>query len=57
MKKFIYMIFGMLLVCIFILPESYCNGETAATSEAGNNKVYDLQQNAFKCRFIFQCAQ
>ena len=48
MKKFICMVFGMLLVCIFILPVSYCNGETAATSEAGNSKVYDLQQNAFK---------
>lgn len=48
MKKFIYMIFGMLLVCIFILPESYCNGETAATSEDFNSKVYDLQQNQFK---------
>ena len=48
MKKFIYMIFGALLVCIFILPESYCNGETATTSEAGNIKVYELQQNEFK---------
>ena len=57
MKKFICMIFGMLLAYIFLVPVSYCNGEIAATSEAGNNKVYDLQQNAFKCRFIFQCAQ
>jgi len=48
MKKFICMVFGMLLVCIFIAPASYCNAETAATSEAGNSKVYDLQQNAFK---------
>jgi N-acetylmuramoyl-L-alanine amidase len=48
MKKFIYMIFGMLLACIFILPISYCNAETTATSEDSNSKVYDLQQNAFK---------
>jgi len=48
MKKFICMVFRMLLVCIFIAPVSYCNAETAATSEAGNSKVYELQQNAFK---------
>jgi len=48
MKKFICMIFGIVLVCIFMLPEFYCNGETAVTSEVGNSKVYDLQQNAFK---------
>ncbi|BCZ45887.1 hypothetical protein psyc5s11_19540 [Clostridium gelidum] len=48
MKKFIYMIFGMLLACIFILPVSYCNAENTATSEDSNSKVYDLQQNAFK---------
>jgi len=48
MKKFICMVFGMLLACIFILPVSYCNAETTATSEDSNSKVYDLQQNAFK---------
>ena len=48
MKKFIYMIFGMLLVCIFMLPEFYCNGETVTTSEGGNSKGYELQQDAFK---------
>jgi len=48
MKKFIYMIFGMLLAYIFLVPVCYCNGEIASASEAGNNKVYDLQQNAFK---------
>jgi len=48
MKKFMCMVFVILLVCIFITPASYCNAEAAATSEAGNNKVYSLQQNAFK---------
>ena len=48
MKKFICMVFGMLIVCIFIAPASCCNAETSATSETGNSKVYDLQQNAFK---------
>jgi hypothetical protein len=42
------MVFGMLLGCIFILPVSYCNAETIATSEDSSSKVYDLQQNAFK---------
>lgn len=48
MKKFIYIVSGMLLACIFLVPSSYCNGETADISEAGNNKIYDLQQNSFK---------
>lgn len=48
MKKFICIVSGMLLACIFLVPTSYCNGETADTSEAGNSTIYDLQQNAFK---------
>ncbi|OOM14521.1 N-acetylmuramoyl-L-alanine amidase family protein [Clostridium saccharobutylicum] len=48
MKKFICMVFGMLLACIFILPAFYCNAETTTISEEINSKVYDLQQNAFK---------
>jgi N-acetylmuramoyl-L-alanine amidase len=42
------MIFGMLLAYIFLVPVSYCNGEISATSEAGNSKIYELQQNEFK---------
>lgn len=48
MKKFICMIFGMLLVCIFILPISCYNAETVNASENNNYKVCDLQQNALK---------
>lgn len=48
MKKFICMVFGMLLVCIFILFVFYCNVEIIVISEEINSKVYDLQQNVFK---------
>ncbi|AJG99395.1 cell wall hydrolase [Clostridium beijerinckii] len=49
MKKFKCIVFGIFLVCTFILPVSYCNAEeTTTTTEASNNKVYDLQQDAFK---------
>ncbi|WP_243156054.1 hypothetical protein [Clostridium sp. C2-6-12] len=48
MKKFICMVLGMLLVCIFILPISCYNAETINTRKDNNCKVYDLQQNAFK---------
>ncbi|CUU48261.1 N-acetylmuramoyl-L-alanine amidase [Clostridium beijerinckii] len=48
MKKFRCMVFGIFLVCTFILPFSYCNAEEATTTESSNSKVYDLQQDAFK---------
>jgi len=48
MKKFICMIFGILLAFTFVTPVSYCNAETPSENEADNNKVYELQQNAFK---------
>ncbi|NRZ12743.1 hypothetical protein [Clostridium beijerinckii] len=52
MKKFKCIVFGIFLVCTFILPVSYCNAEetttTTTTTEASNSKVYDLQQDAFK---------
>ncbi|OOM75987.1 N-acetylmuramoyl-L-alanine amidase [Clostridium sp. BL-8] len=48
MRKFMSMVFGMALVCIFMIPVSYCNGETGDSSEAADNKIYELQQNAFK---------
>ncbi|RII33090.1 cell wall hydrolase [Clostridium chromiireducens] len=48
MKKFICMIFGMLLAYIFILPISFYNREIVAASEADNSRICDLQQNAFK---------
>lgn len=51
-EKFKCIVFGILLVCTFILPVSYCNAEetttTTTTTESGNSKVYDLQQDAFK---------
>lgn len=48
MKKFICMIVGLLLACIFILPAFYCNAEIIVASEESNSKIYDLQQDAFK---------
>ncbi|EHJ00301.1 cell wall hydrolase/autolysin [Clostridium sp. DL-VIII] len=48
MRKFMSMVFGMVLVCIFMIPVSYCNGDTGDTSEAADSKIYELQQNAFK---------
>ena len=47
-EKFMYMVFGMLLACIFTFPASYCNAETTDTSKDNNCNVHDLQQNAFK---------
>ncbi len=48
MKKFKCMVFGIFLVCTFILPFSYCNAEETTTTEASDSKVYDFQQDAFK---------
>lgn len=48
MKKFICMVFRMLLVCALIAPGSYCSADTIAISEDSNSKIYELQQNAFK---------